>query len=77
MLEFKLSKRTMNYDYSDIKAIKARLRRSFSEGAGSVMSLRGNYFTIPRIAVKSDADCIREDWRNVGNDLRYAMRKIR
>lgn len=67
----------MNYDYSDIKAMKARLKRSFSEGAGSIMSLRGNYFSIPSISVKSDAEYIREDWNSVGNDLRYAMRKIR
>lgn len=77
MLEFKISRRTMKCGYSDIKAMKARLKRSFSEGTGSIMSLRGNYFPIPRISTRSDADCIREDWNNVGRDLRYAMRKVR
>lgn len=67
----------MKYDYSDIKAMKARLKRSFDEGVGSIMSLRGNYFSIPQIGVNSDAECIREDWNSVGNDLRYAMRRIR
>lgn len=76
MLELQISIQTMKCDYSDIRAMKARLRRAFNEGAGSIMSLQGNYFSMPHYPQKSDADCIREDWENVGKDLRYAMRKV-
>lgn len=76
MLEIQISIQTMKYDYSDIRAMKARLRRAFSEGAGSIMSLRGNYFSMPHIPQNSDVYYISEDWENVGKDLRNAMRRF-
>lgn len=67
----------MKCDYSDIRSMKARLRRAFNQGAGSIMSLQGNYFPMPHIPQQSDADRIRDDWNNVGNDLKFAMRKVK
>lgn len=57
--------------------MKATLKRAFHEGVGSILSLQGNYFTMPSIPVKNDAEYIRGDWESVGNDLRYVMRQIR
>lgn len=66
----------MKCDYSDILAIKARLKRAFDEGAGSIMSLQGRYFFTQPVPYQSDASLIREDWTNVGKDLEYAIRKV-
>lgn len=67
----------MKCDYSDIRAMKVRLKRAFTEGAGSIMSMQGGYFTMPALSQKSDAECIREDWECVGKDLKYAIRKVK
>lgn len=77
MLDLQISYQTMKCDYSDLRAMKARLRRSFNEGAGSVMSLRGGYFSMPSIPGKSDVERIREDWETVGKDLLYALHKVK
>lgn len=77
MLEIQISIQTMKCDYPDIRAMKASLKRAFNEGAESIMSLQGGYFSIPSISQKSDADAIREDWESVGRDLRYALHKIK
>lgn len=76
MLELQITIQTMKCDYSDIREMKARLKRAFNEGAGSIMSLQGGYFSMPSIPHKSDADAIREDWERVGTDLKEAMHKV-
>lgn len=77
MLEMQISIQTMKCDYSDIRAMKARLKRAFNEGAGSIMSLQGGYFSMPSVPQQSDAQRIREDWERVGKDLEYAMRRVK
>jgi len=41
------------------------------------MSLQGGYFSMPSIPQKSDAECLRRDWEQVGKDLEYALRKVK
>lgn len=66
----------MNTYYSNISAMKSALKRSFSIGVGSVLSLQGNYIKIPDYQMPSDSERIRGDWERVGRQLRYAAQNL-
>lgn len=69
MLTLKINIQTMKCDYSDREAIMARLKRSFSMGVGSIMSLQGGNARISLGSAKTDAEQLREDWEAVGREL--------
>ena len=52
---------------------------SFLTGAGSVLSLFGNYYEYNRSSTEAAADALAlySDWLNIGNDIRVAIEKVR
>lgn len=60
-------------NYSDRQAIMEKFRRSFGEGVGSIVSLRGGTRRIRLGSAKTDAEKLRSDWEAVGRDLRSAI----
>lgn len=49
---------------------------NFLIGAGSVLNIKGNYFTFNRSETPEKADelAILSDWQNTGNDLEIAIK---
>ncbi len=77
MLILEIKIQTMKCNFSDRKAILARLKRSFSMGVGSVISLQGRNTRISLGTAETDAKRIREDWEVVGCELWSAYDKER
>lgn len=77
MLTIQMQYQTMKCDYSDRKAVMARLRRSFGEGVGSIMSIQGSDVRMPLGSLRTDAELLRSDWERVGRDMRWAMRNVK
>ena len=59
------------------KAVRAKLKRSFSEGVGSIMSLEGGFPIIRLGSAHTDALQLKRDWEAVGNELWSAYDKER
>lgn len=76
MLTLEKNTLTMNCDYSDKKAVMARLRRSFSEGVGSIVSLKGGYIRMPLGSARTDAIKLKGDWETVYRELRLAYESL-
>lgn len=57
-------------------SISALGRRAYLRGAASAFDLRGNtrrQYTFTSSAAEADVSAIREDWDQVGNDLRSTL----
>lgn len=50
----------------------AKFMRSFEEGVGSVVSLRGGYIKKPKGSLDSDAEQLRQDWAHIGSFIQSA-----
>lgn len=59
-------------NYSNKKSVKAKFMRSFGEGVGSIVSLRGGYIKNPKGSLSSDAEQLSQDWAHVGNFIQSA-----
>ncbi len=59
-------------DYSNKKSVMAKFMRSFEEGVGSVVSLRGGYIKKPKGSLDSDAEQLRQDWAHIGSFIQSA-----
>lgn len=66
--------KTMMCDYSDKQAIMVKFKRSFSKGAGSILSLQGSHIQIPLGSAQTDAEQLRGDWETVGREIRSAYK---
>lgn len=62
-------------DYSDIKQIQTRLKQPFLHGAGSVMSIWGDYSRITLYGSKHDAEQMRNDWMKVSEDIARSIKR--
>lgn len=74
MLTFEIRIHTMKCIHSDRNALKAIFRRSFTIGAGSILSLHGRTIPMPKTykyinGARRDAETIRGDWERVGRQL--------
>lgn len=77
MLILEIKIQTMKCNFSDRKAILARLKRSFALGVGSVMSLQGRNNSILLGTTETDAERLRGDWEVVDCELWSAYDKER
>lgn len=56
------------------RRIRQHLNAKFAEGVQSIANMRGQRVLLP-VRRDSDATAMASDWRNVGSDIRFAVRK--
>lgn len=56
------------------RRIRQHLNTKFAEGVQSIANMRGQKVLVP-VCKESDRAAMTSDWKNIGGDIRFAVRK--